>query len=118
MKSTHRIKSETTSKDRFASVENALRMVGGLSPPKSSKGFGSSALWTDGKMFAFLSSKGELVLKLPKTKVDSLISSGDGERCELKKGRPMKEWVVLSPKSEFNWLDLAYESAKFVRSQI
>ena len=67
-------------------------------------------------MFAFLSSKGEFVVKLPEARVSSLTASGDGVRCELKEGRPMKEWVVLNPKSERDWLDLAYESTKFVGS--
>jgi len=94
----------------------ALQIIGRLSPPKSSKGFGSSALWIGAKMFAFLSTTDELVMRLPKGRMDGLVSTGHQDRCELKKGRPMREQMALSLASGVDWLDLASESGEFVRS--
>ncbi len=53
-----------------------------VSQPAEKKGFGSSALWTEGKMFALLSSGGEYVVKLPKKRVDDLVALGDRERFD------------------------------------
>ena len=65
-------------------------------------------------MFAFLSSKGELIVKLPSEKVDALTASGNGERSHPARGRPMKEWIALNEASKLKWLDLARESMDFV----
>jgi TfoX/Sxy family transcriptional regulator of competence genes len=100
-----------TPKEKYSELAKKLLKLRGVSIPKDRKGFGSSALWAGGKMFAFLSSKNELILKLPKERVDALVASGNGARCDLGRG-PMKEWIALNEKS--NWLDTAKESMKFV----
>jgi len=67
------------------------------------KGFGSSALQVGGHIFAMVSSKGGLVLKLPKARVQELEAAGAGDKFDPGHGRLMKEWVVLSPEFK-GWL--------------
>lgn len=78
------------------------------------KGFGSGALKVNGKIFAMMSSQGELVVKLSKKRVDELVSKGKGERFDPGRGRAMKEWVVI-PKDSAAWVPLAQEACDFVR---
>jgi hypothetical protein len=79
------------------------------------KGFGSSGqLKVHGRIFAMLVRK-ELVLKLPRTRVDQLVESGEGTRFDAGKGKPMREWFVLSPTSKRAWLPLAEEALSFVQ---
>jgi hypothetical protein len=86
--------------------------------PSEKKGFGSYALWANGKIFVLLSSKGEFVAKLPRERVDELASSGLGKRWDPRNdGRLMKEWVTLEPKDSKNWLPVAREALQFVRSR-
>lgn len=78
------------------------------------KGFGGSALKVGGKMFATLSPRGRLVVKLPRERVESLVISGDGRPFEPGPGRVMKEWLELSPASRQDWATLADEARCFV----
>lgn len=57
--------------------------------------------------------RGELVLKLPGDRVDALVDAGDGERFDAGKGRPLREWLALSPTSRKSWLALAKEAIAF-----
>lgn len=78
------------------------------------KGFGSSGqLKVDGKIFAMLV-RDELVLKLPARRVDELIEAGHGTRFDAGKGKPMREWFVLSSGSRALWTRLAEEAVRFV----
>jgi TfoX/Sxy family transcriptional regulator of competence genes len=54
--------------------------------------FGSDGLKAAGKVFA-IATRGKVVLKLPKARVDELVSAG-ARRFEPGMGRVMKEWVV------------------------
>jgi hypothetical protein len=77
-------------------------------------GFGSAGqLKVDGRIFAMLV-RGRLVVKLPKGRVDELIEAGDGERFDAGKGKPMREWFVLSPTSKKQWRALANDALEFV----
>jgi hypothetical protein len=77
-------------------------------------GFGSAGqLKVDGRIFAMLV-RGRLVLKLPRGRVDELVEAGDGERFDADKGKPMREWFVLSPTSKKQWPALADEALAFV----
>jgi hypothetical protein len=59
----------------------------------------ASGLKTAGKFFAFVSSRGELVVKLPEQRVTELIASGTGAPLNPRgRGRPMREWVCLTPR--------------------
>ena len=76
-------------------------------------GFGSGTLQVGGRIFAMARSGG-LVLKLPRERVAELIASGEGTPFDAGKGKPMKEWVVVSPREEGRWLALAEEALAFV----
>jgi len=73
----------------------------------------SSVLNVDGKIFA-MCRKGELVVKLPKERVDELIVARKGTRFDPGHGRIMKEWVVIPPKKE-DWQKLSKEAYSFVK---
>jgi hypothetical protein len=104
----------TTPEDRYAAVETALLEDPGVSRA-ARKGFGSSGLWVAGKLFVMLV-KGELVVKLPRARVDELVAAGQGRRLETRPGRPMKEWLTVAPASPADWLALAREARSFVAS--
>ena len=91
----------------------ALLGMDGVTLGSGRRGFGSDSLCVRGKIFAIPKSGG-LVLKLPSARVAQLIASGDGTPFDGGKGKPMKEWVVLSSTAEDRWLDLAKEALTFV----
>ena len=106
---------------RFQRIVDAFRSVKGVTLPSketgTKKSFGSSGLRIKGKVFAMLSSDNNFVLKLPREKVDALVTAGDGERFDPRRnGRVMREWVVIKPGSRLNWLKLAHEAREFVGS--
>lgn len=110
-----------TPEEHFVTVVEALRNLPGVTPPtdepRSKKRFGSSELKVHNKIFAMLV-KGQLVVKLPKSRVDALIASGNGERFEPRHdGRLMKEWVTVEPTSKEEWLHLSKEAMEFVASK-
>lgn len=79
------------------------------------KGWGSSsvALKARGKIFLMLVND-ELVLKLPKSRVDELVDGSAGRRFDPRRdGRLMKEWIVLSA-PQGSWIQLAREALRFV----
>ncbi|HLI35408.1 MAG TPA: hypothetical protein VKW70_10210 [Terriglobia bacterium] len=78
------------------------------------KGFGSGALKVNGRIFAMISSKGEFVVKLPKERVDELVSAGQGRRFDPGHGRLMKEWFVADKRGT-DWVDLAKEAREFAK---
>ena len=106
-----------TAEERYAALVETL-----LSNPRvtlgapGKRGFGSSALWTNGSIFAMLA-QGRLVVKLPKARVDALVAAGDGQRFDPGHGRLMKEWLSLEPTSELEWLPLAREALEYAASK-
>ena len=95
---------------QFSGRRNVTRITEG-------RGFGSSGqLKVDGKIFAMLV-RDELVLKLPKSRVEELVAQGQGRYFDAGKGRPMREWFVLSPASRRPWLPLAQEALDFVTAR-
>jgi TfoX/Sxy family transcriptional regulator of competence genes len=74
----------------------------------------SYGLRASGKIFAMFA-RGKFVAKLPKQRVDELVSGGIGERFDPGHGRLMKEWIAIESHTE-NWLDLAKEAYKFVKA--
>jgi hypothetical protein len=81
------------------------------------RGFGADALKIDGKIFAALS-KGRLLLKLPRERVDALIESGVGERFSTGAGRPKKQWVTIGAEHAKLWQPLADEARQYVSAGV
>jgi YjbR protein len=80
-------------------------------------GFGSKpGLRVKGKIFAMLVN-GELVLKLPRERVDQLVASGSGSRFDPRHGRVMKEWVTVPLGKGRLWDRLADEALQFVGAE-
>ncbi len=106
-----------TPEELYATIAKALVKNPDVTQSQK-KGFGSSALWINGRIFALLSSKHEFVVKLPKQRVDALVASGEGKRFDPRHdGRLMKEWMALGETSEERWLPLAKEAMKFTASK-
>jgi hypothetical protein len=103
----------TTRDDRFASVVSAFANDLKVIPPGSGKGFGSGALKVNGKIFAMMSSKGQFVVKLSEDRVNALIADGSGSRFDAGRGRPMKEWLVVTADHK-SWVPLAREARKLL----
>ena len=76
---------------------------------RGGKGFGSTGLKVNGKLFALLSSRGKFVAKLPKRRADELVSAGNAEYFDPGHGRLMKEWVAVDSGGT-SWVDLAKEA--------
>ena len=87
----------------------------GVTPPSQRKGgkFGASGLKADGKLFAMVS-KGELVVKLPRARVEELVADRTGKPFDPGHGRVMKEWVTIAPRHARLWSGLADEARRFV----
>jgi len=64
---------------RFDALVDELLGTTGVTPPSPGKGFGSSAIRVQNKIFAMLV-RGRLVVKLPKARVDSLVEEIAKER--------------------------------------
>lgn len=101
----------TTAEERWRRIVDpqfeTLRVTAGT-------GFGrSSGLRISGKIYAMLVND-ELVVKLPKERVDDLVASGVGHRFDPGHGRVMKEWASLPVESSRRWRALVDEARAFV----
>jgi hypothetical protein len=101
-----------TPEERFDDLVTVLLAVPGVTPPGPGRGFGSSALRFNNKIFAMLV-RGRLVVKLPAARVDALVAAGEGIRFDANKGTPMREWLNLAPSSAMGWPELADEALDF-----
>jgi len=101
--------------ERYAALVKAFLRKPGVT--QEGKGFGSTSLKVNGRIFALLSSRDEFVVKLPRGRVDELIASGTGHRFDPGHGRLMKEWLAPRPSSSKNWMRLAEEAFTFARAQ-
>ena len=105
----------TTSDAKYADLVRRMSGDAGVTHVTEGKGFGSSGqLKVRGKIFAMLV-RDALVLKLPRDRVAALVATGDGSYFDAGKGRPMREWFVLSAQSKKRWLPLAEEAIDFVK---
>jgi hypothetical protein len=102
-----------TPQQRFAALSATLAKRPGVTVGEG-KGFGSSALKVNGKIFAMVSSKNRFVVKLPTARVAALTVSGEGRPFEAGRGRPMKEWLELRETSKLRWSQLAQEAYDFL----
>lgn len=77
-------------------------------------GFGrSTGLRIEKKIYAMLVN-GELVVKLPRDRVDELVGAGVGRRFEPGTGRVMKEWLSVPAGASRRWKALVREAKDFV----
>ncbi len=113
VKKTRQVRKAITVDPEFESIAAAFTKDPQVSHP-GGKGFGSGALKVNGKIFAMKSSKGEFVVKLPKERVDELVTSGQGERFDPGHGRLMKEWIALADRKA-DRVELAREAYDFVK---
>lgn len=95
---------------RFAPVVQAFKGINGV---RAGKLFSSFGLKVNGKIFAMFG-RGRLVVKLPKERVDGLVSAGKAERFSPGHGRLMKEWASFRT-GESDWVRLSQEAYDFVR---
>lgn len=103
--------------EKYARLVTHFGRGAGVTSIAEGKGFGSSGqLKVDGRIFAMLV-RDELVLKLPAARVTDLVSAREGTHFDAGKGKPMREWFVLSPTSNKEWRSLAGEAMAFVRNQ-
>jgi len=100
---------------RYEDLVDQLMGVPGVTSPRGGSGFGRSALRYQGRIFAMLV-RGQLVVKLPASRMTALIRSGNGTAFDANKGTPMREWLSLDPGSELDWLALATEALDFARA--
>lgn len=63
-----------------------------------------------------LSCKGEFVVKLPRNRVDALVTARIGDRFDGGRGRAIKEWLVVRECTHRLWLQLAREAPLLTRS--
>ena len=73
------------------------------------------SLKTRKKMFAMFS-KGNYVVKLPKERMEELISSGDGLPYDPGNGKIMKEWVIIPEEYANKWIEYASEAKTFAKT--
>jgi hypothetical protein len=66
----------------------------------------------DGKIFAMYV-KGNLVVKLPRSRVDQMVAAGAGRPFDPGHGRLMKEWLTVTGGAG-TWIALAREARAFV----
>ena len=99
--------------DRYASLCASFFARGDVNPSEK-KGFGAAALTIEGRIFAMLT-RGRLVVKLPRVRVDALVKKGWGVRFDANRGVEMKEWLSVDPSHEAEWTGLAEEAFVFVQ---
>ncbi len=95
---------------RFQPVMDAFAGAPDVTHGKMMSSYG---LKVRGKIFAMFG-KGKFVVKLPKSRVDRLVSEGNGERFEPGHGRVMKEWIVVR-EGTVDWVEIAREAYGYVK---
>jgi hypothetical protein len=103
-------------RERYLELVDDLMGIDGVTPPPGGSGFGRGSLKYRGKIFAMLV-RGQLVVKLPETRVADLITTGEGAAFDANKGTPMREWLSVDPGSPLDWLALASEALDFARTR-
>jgi hypothetical protein len=106
--------SEPAPADRFEDLVGEFSDIDGVTLPRGGGGFGRSALRYRGKIFAMFV-RGDLVVKLPESRVAELVGAGHGERFTANKGTPMREWFTVGPDCPLTWSDLASDALTFAR---
>jgi hypothetical protein len=102
-----------TPEERFDQLITSFSKRQNVARPSAGRGFVSSALRVNGKIFAMLV-RDHLVVKLPKARVTALVDAGEGIHFDANKGTPMKEWFSADSSSTLDWAALADEALTFV----
>jgi len=76
--------------------------------------FGSSSVLTVNRRIFAMLVKQRFVAKLPRERVDELVSGGSGAYFDPGHGRLMKKWVTVNAK-QAAWVELAREAYRFVK---
>lgn len=71
--------------------------------------FGSEGLNVRGKVFAFVTFEGALMVKLPEERVGELAQAGQAQPAVMR-GRPMREWAVAGTDASERWPALVAEA--------
>ena len=102
----------TDAAETWLRIEESELKIAGVT---AGTGFGKAVgLRISGKIFAF-PKDGELILKLPSSRVAELIESGAG-RPWGPGTKVMKEWVTVSGAATEDWAPLVTEARTFVGS--
>jgi len=105
-----RMRRDGSADETFRAIESALAGEPGVAP---GTGFGKSpGLRRDGRIFAMVAG-GDLVFKLPASRVSEITENGQGRQFDAGKGRPMREWVVVNLPATVDPLALAREAYAF-----
>jgi len=83
----------------------------------SGKTYGDFVLEVDSKIFAFSPARGQLVVRLPSSRIDTFISTGAGRRHAPQRASTKHEWFSVGLDSAGAWLAFAREAMYFVRSR-
>ena len=99
----------------FGQVVEELSTRPGVEPTRM---FGSTGLKTHGKTFVMLV-KDRLVVKLPRDRVDELVTGGAGARFDPGHGRQMREWLSLAAATDLATCRmLVAEALRFVAAVV
>ena len=82
--------------------------------------FRSPGLRDGRKIFAFLGTRGQLIVKLPRDQANRFVDAGRAEHVVMG-ARTMREWVAFPPREDRTatlrlWRDVAQEAYKYVHS--
>lgn len=81
-------------------------------------GRGGIVLKRGGKIFTMLV-RGDFVVRLPRARVDDLVTRGTGTRFDPRgDGRVMKEWLVVAASAARQWPSLAREAFAFAQAGV
>src|SRR5262249_6909908 len=98
----------------WSSVEDAFEaaVAPQLADPRVTRGRKQPGCEVDGKVFAMVST-GQLVVKLPRARVEALTASGTGGPLRMG-ARVMKEWFALASGRDGEFPALVDEARRFV----
>jgi hypothetical protein len=85
----------TTASPATEAFAQVVAELSGRPDVEATRMFGSAGLKTRGRTFVMLV-KGQLVVKLPRDRVDALVTAGTGDRFDPGHGRLMREWISLA----------------------
>lgn len=104
--------SQDMTNERYAGIAETLTTARGVTRAQGRMHV-VSHLRVDNKIFAMLVNE-NLVVRLPRSRAEALIASGNGSHFDPGHGRPMTDWVSVSATSPEDWMSLSQEALDFV----